>query len=60
MRIAMRLARFPLDVDTMFGIFSRGQNSVSKEDFKYCALQRLNLKKEISEKEIDLLLKANP
>ena len=59
-RIALKLAKFPADVDLLFGIFSRGQKTVSKEDFKYCALQRLNLRKEISEREIDLFLRGSP
>lgn len=42
----------------IFGIFSRGQKTVSKEDFKYCVLQRLNLRNEISEREIDMFLRA--
>ena len=40
----------------MFGIFSRGSRSCSRDDFKYCCLQRLNLKSEISERELDMLL----
>ncbi len=37
-KIAKKLATFPVDIDTIFGVFSRGQKTVSKEDFKYCAL----------------------
>ena len=42
----------------MFGVFSRGMKSCTREDFKYCCLQRLNLKDTLSEKEIDMLLDA--
>lgn len=59
-KICVKLAKFPADIDTIFGIFSRGQKTVSKEDFKYTTLQRLNLKKEISEREIDLFLRSCP
>lgn len=40
----------------MFGIFSRGTKSCTKEDFKYQCLNRLNLKYELTEKELDLFL----
>jgi predicted HAD superfamily hydrolase len=33
---------------------------VTKEDFKHTVLNRLVLKKEISEREIDMFLQANP
>lgn len=56
-KIALKLGRLSLDVELMFGIFSRGTRSCTFEDFKYCCLQRLNI--EISEKELDLFLAAN-
>lgn len=40
-RISKKLARFPGDVEMLFGIFSRGQKNVTKEDFKYTVLKRL-------------------
>ena len=40
----------------MFGIFSRGTKLCNREDFKYCCLQRLELKNEITERELDMLL----
>jgi len=59
-KIATKLAKFPVDIETIFGVFSRGQKTASKEDFKYCVLNRLNLKKEISDREIDLFLRGTP
>jgi hypothetical protein len=44
----------------MFGIFSRGMKTCTKEDFKYCCLQRLNMRNDITEKELDLFLSGNP
>jgi hypothetical protein len=41
MRIARRLAKLPGEVEMLFGVFSRGQKTVSKEDFKYTCLRRL-------------------
>lgn len=40
----------------MFGIFSRGTKVCSREDFKYCCLQRLDLKREISDRELSMFL----
>ena len=40
----------------MFGIFSRGSKLCTFEDFKYCCMQRLNLKLELKEKDIDTFL----
>ena len=40
-RIAKKLGRLSIDVDLMFGIFSRGRQSCDREDFKWCCLQRL-------------------
>jgi Ca2+-binding EF-hand superfamily protein len=56
MRVARKLGRLSLEVELMFGIFSRGSKSCTREDFKYCCLQRLNLKNDISERELDMLL----
>ena len=33
--------------------------TATKEDFKYCCLQRLGLRTEISERELDLFLVGN-
>jgi hypothetical protein len=44
----------------IFGVFSRGQKTVTKEDFKYTCLRRLQLAKDISEREIDMFLRGNP
>ena len=59
-RIARRLAKIPGEVDMVFGVFSRGQKTVTKEDFKYTCLKRLQMSKEISEREIDMFLRGNP
>ena len=56
MRIARKLGRLSIDVELMFGIFSRGSKICTREDFKYCCLQRLDLKRDISDREIDMLL----
>ena len=56
----MILARFPGDVEILFGIFSRGQKSVTKEDFKHTCLKRLQLNKEITEREMDMFLRGCP
>lgn len=57
-RIAAKLGRLAIDVELMFGVFSRGTRSCTREDFKYCCLRRLNLKDQLSEKELDMLLEA--
>ena len=59
-RIAKKLAKFPGEAELLFGIFSRGHKSVTKEDFKYTCLKRLQLKNEISEREIDMFLRGCP
>lgn len=59
MRIAKRLATLPGEIDMVFGVFSRGQKTVTKEDFKYTCLKRLQLAKEISDREIDMFLRGN-
>jgi len=59
MRIARRLAPVDCDIELMFGIFSRGERTCTHEDFKYCCLERLRLKDEISWQELDVLLKFN-
>ncbi|CDW85652.1 protein fantom [Stylonychia lemnae] len=58
-RIAKKIAKFPGDLELLFGIFTRGQKNVTKEDFKYTCLKRLNLKNDISEREIDMFLRGN-
>ena len=59
-RIARKLAKFPGSPELLFGIFSRGQKTVTKEDFKYTCLRRLQLKTEITEREIDMFLRGCP
>ena len=58
-RIAQKLSKLSIDVELMFGIFSRGMKTCTHEDFKYCCLQRLNMRNDISEKELDLFLAGN-
>lgn len=59
MRISLKLGRLNCELSSLFGIFSRGMLTATKEDFKYCCLQRLGLRTEISERELDLLLMGN-
>lgn len=60
MRISRKLASLNCDIELIFGIFSQGQRNCTKEDFKHCALNRLNLKKDgMTERELDLLLMGN-
>lgn len=59
MRIALKLGRLNCEISSLFGIFSRGMLTATKEDFKYCCLQRLGLRTEISERELDLFLLGN-
>lgn len=44
----------------LFGVFSRGQKTVTKEDFKYTCLKRLQLNKDISDRELDMFLRGCP
>lgn len=57
--IAGKLGRLSLSTELIFGIFSRGTRACSREDFKYCCLQRLDLKDVLGEREIDQLLDHN-
>lgn len=59
LRIARPLAKFNVEISLLFGVFSRGMRTCTKEDFKYCCLTRLGLRTEISEREIDLFLMGN-
>ena len=59
-RVAKRLARLPGDVEMLFGVFSRGSKSVTKEDFKYTCLKRLQMGKDVSEREMDMFLRGCP
>jgi hypothetical protein len=59
MKIANKLGGLSIDVELMFGIFSRGLKSCTREDFKYCCLRRLNLDTEIPDKEMDIFLEKN-
>lgn len=58
-RIARKLGHINTDVGLIFGIFSRGHKTVTNEDFKYCCLNRLNLRKEMTERELDMFLQNN-
>jgi hypothetical protein len=58
-RIAQKLSKLSLDVELMFGIFSRGMKTCTQEDFKYCCLQRLNMRNDITDKELDLFFQGN-
>jgi hypothetical protein len=55
-KIAAKLSRSRrgIDLDLMFGIFARGSKACTREDFKYCCLRSLNLKGELSERELDM------
>lgn len=57
--IASRLARHNCSIELLFGIFSNSMSTTTKEDFKYCLLQRLQLNEEIADRELDLLLASN-
>ena len=59
MRIARKLSTLPCDTDLLFGIFTHGQKNCTKEDFAYCCLNKLNLRKEIAPREMDLFLQGN-
>lgn len=52
--IATKLGRKPIEIDVLFGLFSRGQDVCDYEDFKYTCLYRLNLKRESGLDEDDL------
>lgn len=56
MKIANKLATLPVEVELIFGIFSSGQRTCTKEDFAYCCLTRLGLKQSVTEKEMSLFL----
>lgn len=49
----------PVEIGLLFGAFSRGMRTCTKEDFKYCCLNRFGLRTEISERELDLFLMGN-
>jgi hypothetical protein len=59
LRIARPLGKLNVEIGLLFGVFSRGLRNCTKEDFKYCCLNRLSLRKEISESEIDMFLMGN-
>jgi len=59
-KIAAKLSKRIIDVELMFGIFSRGAKACTREDFKYCCLQRLDLGKELSDKELEMFLNQHP
>jgi len=60
MHIARKLAPLNCEVELMFGIFSQGQKSCTKSDFKHTCLNRLRLMKDgVQEREIDIFLQSN-
>jgi hypothetical protein len=62
LRIARALVKCnkqEIPVGLLFGVFSRGMRTCTKEDFKYCCLVTLGLKSEVSERELDLFLMGN-
>lgn len=61
-RIALKLAKFPVgeSIELLFGIFTSGSKTVDRETFKMVIRRKLQLKDEISEKELDIFLKGNP
>lgn len=59
MKIAMKLAGLPCEIEFLFGIFSNGQRNCTKEDFSHCCLNRLNLRKDVTEKEMQYFLQVN-
>lgn len=59
-KIATKLGRRIIDIELMFGIFSRGAKACTREDFKYCCLQRLNLKDQLSDRELEMFLSQHP
>lgn len=54
--IATKISRKPLDIASIFGLFSGGANITTFEDFKYNCLQRLNLRETLREQDIDFFL----
>ena len=44
----------------MFGIFSSGAKACTREDFKYTCLQKLKLKDELSDRELEMFLSQHP
>lgn len=54
--IATKVSKKPLDIASIFGLFSGGANITTFEDFKYNCLQRLNLREALKEKDIDFFL----
>mmetsp|Transcript_20877 Transcript_20877/g.32230 ORF Transcript_20877/g.32230 Transcript_20877/m.32230 type:complete len:111 (+) Transcript_20877:2783-3115(+) len=59
MRIARKLADIQLEIPFMFGIFSRGSDACSINDFKYNCLQRLNLKEDLDEADLDRFVSSH-
>lgn len=55
-KIATKLSRRIIDIELMFGIFSSGAKACTREDFKYTCLSKLNLKDELSDRELEMFL----
>ena len=55
-KIARKLSKRMVDIDLIFGIFTRGGTTCTLEEFKYTCLQRLNLKYDLTDKDLDLFL----
>ena len=58
-RIAKKISKHGIDTELVFGLFSRGAAECTHEDFKYTILTRLNLKNELSDRELDMFIKNN-
>ena len=59
-QIARKLAPLNCEIELMFGIFSQGQRSCTKQDFKHTCLQRLKLARDgMTEREVDVFLESN-
>lgn len=59
-KIALALSRKTVELILLFGIFSRGSDTCTLEDFKYNCLQRLNLGGQIDIEDFDYFLEHHP
>lgn len=60
MQISRKLATLNCDIELIFGVFSQGQRSCTKANFKHTCINRLRLTKDgLTERELDLLLDGN-
>lgn len=60
--IASKLGKKSIEIDVLFGLFSRGQDVCDYEDFKYTCLQRLNLKREagLDDDDLNMFVEKHP